>query len=74
MTNKEKITKLAEALHFYADPDNYFAIGFFPDRPCGEFIEDFKDDYWEDFGSGIVYERPMPGQLAREVLREVEEI
>ena len=33
----------AEALDFYADPETYFAIGFFPDRPCGPFIDDFDD-------------------------------
>lgn len=31
-----------EALKFYADPETYFAIGFFPDRPCGEFMSDFS--------------------------------
>lgn len=34
---------LLEALRFYADPETYVAIGFFPDRPCGEFMEDFSD-------------------------------
>jgi hypothetical protein len=36
---------LREALEFYADPDTYFAIGLFPDRPCGEFMEDFSDEH-----------------------------
>lgn len=39
----ERIKVLEDALKFYADPDTYFAIGIFPDRPCGEFIEDFSE-------------------------------
>lgn len=35
--------ELRKALEFYADPETYFAIGFFPDRPCGEFVKDFDD-------------------------------
>jgi hypothetical protein len=69
MTDKEKIIKLAEALYFYADPDNYFAIAFVPDRPCGEFMDDFSED--DGFNE---YERAMPGKLARQVLRETGEI
>ena len=65
MTDKEKIIKLSEALYFYADPDTYFAIGFFPDRPCGNFIDDFSDDH--GFNN---YDRPMSGKLARKVLFE----
>ena len=48
MTDKEKLkrTKKAlliavKALSFYADIDTYFAIGFFPDPPCGDFMKDF---------------------------------
>ena len=43
---------IAKALTFYADPDTYFAIGFFPDPPCGEFINDFDEE-------------KKPGALAR---------
>ena len=64
MNDKEKIKKLQEALLFYADPNSYFAIGFFPDSPCGKFIDDFDHvSHWE-------YDRPMPGKLAREILLE----
>jgi len=30
-------------LAFYADPETYFAIGVFPDPPCGDFINDYSD-------------------------------
>lgn len=59
------IEKLIAALEFYADPDTYVAIGFFPDSPCGEFIEDFGDH-------GGDYDRPMPGLRARTALQEVQ--
>ena len=68
MTDQEKIEKLADALWFYADPDTYFAIGFFSDKPCGEFIDDFSDDH--GFNQ---YDRAMPGKLARQVLKETDE-
>ena len=60
MTNEHK---LREALEFYADPENYHAIGFRFDRPCGGFADDFSEDHGHDF-----YDRPMPGKLARETL------
>lgn len=55
---KDYVTELEEALAFYAYPETYFAIGFFSDPPCGEFIEDFSETElgWK------------PGKLAREVL------
>ena len=58
---KDKIEKLEKALIFYGDPETYFAIGFFPDPPCGEFMEDFED--WGDHGN-------KPGKRARAALRE----
>jgi hypothetical protein len=69
MTDREKIQKLKDALHFYADPDSYFAIGFLADRPCGGFMDDFCDKH----GIGQ-YDRPMPGKLARKTLLEIEKI
>lgn len=42
-TLRAKIQELEEALAFYAAPMTYFAIGFFPDRPCGEFMDDFSE-------------------------------
>ncbi len=58
----KKFKALEEALEFYADPDSYFAIGIFPDRPCGPFADDTGDDHGGD------YERPMHGDYARRVL------
>jgi hypothetical protein len=55
---------LAEATDFYADPDTYFAIGIFPDPPCGEFMEDFSKAERESDG----YVRDYPGKRAREAL------
>ena len=57
---------LGEALGFYADPETYFAIVFIPDRPCGEFIDDFSDDYGHPDLTGH-----RPGKLARKVVLEV---
>jgi hypothetical protein len=53
-----EIIKLIRALQFYADPETYYAIGFFPDPPCGDFIEDFD-------------ELRKPGALARKTLIEL---
>ncbi|MDD5649734.1 MAG: hypothetical protein PHF86_04840 [Candidatus Nanoarchaeia archaeon] len=55
--NSEMMKELIEALCFYADPDTYFAIGFFPDLPCGEFIKDFD-------------ESKKPGARARSVIKK----
>ncbi|MEA3420842.1 MAG: hypothetical protein U9Q97_04095 [Acidobacteriota bacterium] len=55
-----------EEIGFYADPDNYFAIAFLPNHPCGDFINDF--DYINQYG------RPMPGMRARKILLELDEI
>ncbi len=56
--------RLREALEFYADPLTYHAIGFMPDRPCGDFIEDFEDV--EDMPYGLDPYRP--GKCARAAL------
>ncbi len=58
-TLKNKLIKCEEALTFYADPETYFAIGFLPDHPTGEFINDFSE-------TELGYK---PGKLARETLR-----
>ena len=52
--------KILKALEFYADPDTYFAIGLFPDNPCGEFIKDISET---ELGK-------KPGALARKALLE----
>lgn len=59
MKDKPLVDELAEALGFYADPETYFAIGFLPDPPCGEFMEDF--DHTEELGV-------KPGHRARAAL------
>ena len=55
---------LEETLWFYADPGTYFAIAFFPDPPCGEFMDDFEEpnpelEMWDGIPS------PKPGKRAR---------
>ena len=60
-----RVQELEEALEFYADPETYFAIAFFPDSPAGEFIEDFGDDHGH-----YHFDRPMPGKLARKLLKK----
>lgn len=62
---KKENRKLKETLKFYADPDTYFAIAFFPDHPCGDFINDFSECHHEDLGTVI-----KPGKKAREALIE----
>jgi hypothetical protein len=40
---KKEIRRLRKALEFYADPETYLAIGFFPDRPLHQgFFEDSR--------------------------------
>jgi len=60
--DKRKIKSLVNALAFYADEDTYFAIGFFPDKPCGDFIKDFSKD-----SLGKI----SPGKKARAVLKKI---
>jgi hypothetical protein len=57
---KEESLQLVEALAFYGDPKTYFAIGLFPDPPCGPFIDDINDT-----GTSLGHK---PGKRAREVL------
>jgi hypothetical protein len=38
----ERIKMWGDTIAFYADPETYFAIGMFPDSPCGDFIDDFS--------------------------------
>ena len=40
---REAHAETRKALEFYADPETYFAIGIFPDPPCGEFATDTSD-------------------------------
>lgn len=58
--------KLIEALAFYADAETYHAIGIFPDRPCGEFINDFSVHEQEIYPEGD----QRPGKRAREALMQ----
>jgi hypothetical protein len=61
------------ALEFYADPDTYVAIGFFPDPPCGEFMEDFEEGrliaaQWQTDWTEQSPDRGRPGKRARAAL------
>jgi len=60
----KEIERLLDVLTFYADPEIYFAIGFFPDRPCGDFINDFDETH-------LGYK---PGKKARDALEESGEV
>lgn len=55
---ERKYRRVLRALFFYASPSTYMAIGFFPDRPCGELMEDF----------GETYAGRKPGARARKAL------
>ena len=61
---KAENRRLRKALEFYADPETYFAIGFFPDRPCGSFMKDFSS-VPTPWGHGT---RKKPGKRARKAL------
>ncbi len=54
--------EVIKVLEFYADPETYFAIGFLPDHPCGEFINDFSE---------IGIRGMKPGKKARELLERL---
>lgn len=56
--------QVLSALSFYADQESYHAVGFYFDRPCGGFDEDFEEDHGHPY-----YDRPMPGKQARAALR-----
>ena len=60
-----RVAELEAALQFYADPETYVAIAFWPDPPCGAFMEDFShvDDDWGD----------RPGKRARAALSALED-
>jgi len=62
-TDRELIIILADALMFYADPMNYFAITILPDPPCGDFADDFSDTRGD---LGV-----RPGKTARKALGPV---
>ena len=53
-----ELNKLTDVLAFYGDPESYLAIGFFPDPPCGEFVNDWSNT---DYGQ-------RPGMMARKTL------
>ena len=59
---------LASALSFYGNPASYHAMWFHAEAPAGGFADDFSDDHGDDY-----YNRPMPGELAREALASVRE-
>src|SRR3972149_4674878 len=54
------ISDLAEVICFYANPETYFAIGFFPDPPNGKFMDDFDET---ELG-------PKPGKRARAIFEK----
>lgn len=56
------LSRLTEALEFYANADSYVGIGIFCDKPCGEFAEDFSEVDTEH-GKEI-----RPGSRARNAL------
>lgn len=63
----EQLLQMAcDVLEFYADPETYFAVGFFPDPPCGDFVNDLSDDYDHPDMTG-----PRPGKRARDLLNKI---
>ncbi len=60
--------RLEEALEFYADPEEYHAIAFAADPPCGGFADDFDEDHGHPD-----YDRHMAGKRARAALSPTQE-
>jgi hypothetical protein len=56
--------ELLSVLAFYANPETYYAIGFIPDRPCGEFETDFDSEYEHEDMQG-----PRPGARGRKAIK-----
>jgi hypothetical protein len=63
----DEVKLMLDTLLFYAEPLTYFAIGFWPDRPCGEFMDDFSEAR-DQFG----VERTKPGKRARELFDKLD--
>lgn len=55
-----ELNDAVEVLEFYGNPDTYFAIGFLPDTPCGEFMQDFSEV------AGVM----RPGKRARDLFEK----
>lgn len=66
---EQKLAKAVAALRFYADPNSYFGIALLPDPPCGDFIKDFDEVYYEDIDENVF----RPGKIARETLASLGE-
>lgn len=64
----EHLREAKEVLEFYGDPMTYFAIGIFPDPPCGEFINDYSEAVRE--ADGVIGH--FPGAKARAMLEKLE--
>lgn len=58
-----EITRLCEALEFYADPETYHAVMVLGDGSFGAFLDDLVQDHGH-----VDYDRPMPGSRARAAL------
>ena len=67
---RQRVRALEDVLEFYANPDNYFAIGFLPDHPCGDFITDWS---WADDWATEPFNRKMPGKRARDLLAAIDD-
>ena len=67
---EQENTGLRDILQFYADPETYFGIAFIPDKPCGEFWEDFDDDLVAPDGQPY----SKPGKRARQALSAPSEL
>lgn len=63
---EKQVLVLLQALEFYANPEQYHAISFLFDPPCGGFKGDFggekEHQHWG-------YNRKMPGKTARKAIR-----
>lgn len=62
---------LIEALEFYANPENYVAIMFLKDPPCGGFADDFEEITEEIYDHPLMIGTWRPGKKARDALQKI---
>lgn len=65
---KKALGLAIDALQMYGNPEFYHAIMILSDPPTGGFDKDVSDVR----KLGFDYNRPMPGKLARSILKRLE--
>jgi hypothetical protein len=69
--NLESFVTLINALMFYGEPDNYFAVSIRGDRPCGEIADDIGEIQVVTEAGEVLDTETRHGQRARTALDAV---